>query len=102
HSAPDRCPPPVPTRRSSDLHDLDVVDFERKDHVHEALVAAVDIARDAVDQHLDAIDIAFAVEGPERHLARLGAHAGLGELDAGQDRKSTRLNSSHVKISYAV
>src|SRR5690606_40030960 len=23
-------------------------------------------------------------------------------LDAGQDRKSTRLNSSHVKISYAV
>src|SRR5690606_40924144 len=44
----------------------------------------------------------------ERELARLGA-AGDGHLEAepahalGQgDRKSTRLNSSHVKISYAV
>src|SRR6266700_4292524 len=31
---------------------------------------------------------------PECHSFRSGAHA--------QDRKSTRLNSSHVKISYAV
>src|SRR5690606_16957676 len=28
--------------------------------------------------------------------------AGHGAFDPGQDRKSTRLNSSHVKISYAV
>src|SRR5690606_42107835 len=38
-------------------------------------------------------------------LLRLGAHLLLGllavQLDRG-DRKSTRLNSSHVKISYAV
>ena len=50
----------------------------------EALVAAVDIARDAVDQHLDAVDVALAVEGAECGLARFGAHAGFGELDAGQ------------------
>src|SRR5690606_41982792 len=31
-----------------------------------------------------------------------GGLADVGELVVGQDRKSTRLNSSHVKISYAV
>ena len=65
-------------------HHFDVVQLQRKDHVNEALVAAVDVAGDAVDQHLDAVDIALAVEGAERGLARLGAHAGFGELDAGQ------------------
>src|SRR3712207_7801174 len=29
-------------------------------------------------------------------------YKGLGEMDADQDRKSTRLNSSHANISYAV
>src|SRR5699024_11865353 len=34
---------------------------------------------------------------------RTGAHGGLPQHDPGtQDRKSTRLNSSHVSISYAV
>src|SRR5690606_41747001 len=37
-------------------------------------------------------------------LAGGGQRAGqaFGEVDEGGDRKSTRLNSSHVKISYAV
>src|SRR5690349_23906947 len=35
--------------------------------------------------------------GRARHAARLRARA-----DDGRDRKSTRLNSSHVEISYAV
>src|SRR5688500_20117309 len=34
--------------------------------------------------------------------ARAGAAAGLGVLFAPLDRKSTRLNSSHLVISYAV
>src|SRR3712207_6944498 len=38
-----------------------------------------------------------------RILQRIGAHhVVLPEADAGADRKSTRLNSSHANISYAV
>ena len=65
-------------------HHFDIVHLERKHHVDEALVAAVDVTGNAVDQHLDPVDIAFAIECAEARLARLGAHAGLGELDAGQ------------------
>src|SRR5436309_4893098 len=42
---------------------------------------------------------------PARHgarLARCRANRGDGSSIAALDRKSTRLNSSHVKISYAV
>src|SRR5690606_41632512 len=34
--------------------------------------------------------------------AKSGAKAGVADLQILKDRKSTRLNSSHVKISYAV
>src|SRR5690606_41259160 len=76
---------------------------------------------DAVDQALD--DLLACVVQPPRsarqstsHLALDAAdhatdlvdrrrHSGLGAVDRvgdrGPDRKSTRLNSSHVKISYA-
>src|SRR5690606_41077386 len=45
---------------------------------------------------------AFARERTAATLAQLcrGEHGGRNEAD--EDRKSTRLNSSHVKISYAV
>src|SRR2546430_9030517 len=39
------------------------------------------------------------IEGPQR--ARIGAHAMAAAVNV-QDRKSTRLNSSHSQISYAV
>ncbi len=65
-------------------HHFDVVDFEREDHVDEALVTAIDVARDAVDQHLDAIDIAFAVKGAKTRLARFGAHPRFGQLHTRQ------------------
>src|SRR3712207_8779765 len=42
---------------------------------------------------------------PRAHPApglRGGADAGSRDRDGGQDRKSTRLNSSHANISYAV
>src|SRR5690606_40180644 len=41
----------------------------------------------------------------DRRVAQPAHHLGRGELGAvvgAEDRKSTRLNSSHVKISYAV
>src|SRR5690606_41832527 len=57
-----------------------------------------------------AVRIGAADHAQQQLVARLAGHAGaLGqvvELEehafAGADRKSTRLNSSHVKISYAV
>ena len=63
-------------------HHFDVGDVQRKHHVDEALIAAVDVAGDSVDQRLDAIDVALAVERAERRLPRLGALARLGQLDA--------------------
>src|SRR5207302_3610278 len=44
---------------------------------------------------------AALIDRPEVRLLTAGA-AGNGSSPEGLDRKSTRLNSSHVKISYAV
>src|SRR5690606_41575664 len=101
HGAP-RAPPPSPTRRSSDLQ-LSI----RLGQGAQAFEAV---------QRLD-----FAIEpgefvcilGPSGcgKSTLLGALAGHLRPSAGsllvdgtavQDRKSTRMNSSHVKISYAV
>src|SRR5690606_41622353 len=43
-----------------------------------------------------------ARRGHVRALVRHGRRGGPDGVARGQDRKSTRLNSSHVKISYAV
>src|SRR3712207_7188851 len=59
----------------------------------------------------DPLERLFAEAGqPRRPARRLGAHLGLRGLGQAipeppprrQDRKSTRLNSSHANISYAV
>src|SRR5690606_42032738 len=54
----------------------------------------------------DKVVVVIAVVQFEDGLAAVelaaGQDAGLLELGEHQDRKSTRLNSSHVKISYAV
>src|SRR5437899_8824290 len=68
--------PSFPTRRSSDL---------TRERLHVALVGAV---------------VGVQHDGGD-HAGRGGRHERLGELD-GRDRKSTRLNSSHLGISYAV
>src|SRR5690606_39409476 len=95
--APSSCllrppPPPrrpsFPTRRSSDLHAL----IDRFLGADEELAALFEVPqsighRDAV-LHRDQHTLATALD---RALMRGPA-----------DRKSTRLNSSHVKISYAV
>src|SRR5690606_17866721 len=49
-------------------------------------------------------DILISGDGAERYLMKPHVFAKLAQLAAirPQDRKSTRLNSSHVKISYAV
>src|SRR5690242_21480475 len=46
----------------------------------------------------DRCRVGLLEDGPDQ-----GGHPGLGRLrDLGEDRKSTRLNSSHMSISYAV
>src|SRR5207253_10548926 len=91
---------PFPTRRSSDLH-------------HQAAQEVGEIRNDAIleIQHGISADLpAPALEDAPKHfyvpgfigtLARNGQPhipVGVGKID----RKSTRLNSSHVAISYAV
>src|SRR5690606_40964604 len=88
-----RALPSFPTRRSSDLSqhgdamvtDSVVIDLAPQNG-HVAL---------AVGSHGDAATFAAVVRYPEV------AGETLAQV-TGQDRKSTRLNSSHVKISYAV
>src|SRR5690606_41456470 len=83
-----------PTRRSSDLGDGGA---GRADAVRGPVVALGAVAEDAVHQPLAAPG--GAGDGPvgvRRGAGRLVHHRGRA------DRKSTRLNSSHVKISYAV
>src|SRR5699024_11226133 len=81
--------PSFPTRRSSDLHKAD----QQPGHAADALVK----------RGLGGLVAHGAGDGaehgpiPHGHRHRPGAAA-----DDGADRKSTRLNSSHVSISYAV
>src|SRR3712207_7217728 len=45
---------------------------------------------------------AEGVSGEAEHLAVAEERDGVGEVEVRVDRKSTRLNSSHANISYAV
>src|SRR5690606_41278645 len=78
--------PSFPTRRSSDLaHDAHA-------QPRVALEATGGYERALADVLLDAaLHVAVVQPGCVRHFAK-----------SLKDRKSTRLNSSHVKISYAV
>src|SRR5690606_41937834 len=80
-----RVPHSFPTRRSSDL---DVVAELADPHRRELRVHVVEVLLERPAAHAVADDV------DERQDARAG------RVD--EDRKSTRLNSSHVKISYAV
>src|SRR5690606_41323060 len=94
--------PSFPTRRSSDLADL-LAGRILVAHRIRALLAVEFLAGLGIGQRLPAI-----VRTPHRNrlVPRRRTGAGAREeqvLDCdAEDRKSTRLNSSHVKISYAV
>src|SRR5690606_41147565 len=79
-----------PTRRSSDLHP-----FPPAGLVVGPVAGAVGIAREGL-LHQNRVG-AVVVELPVRLVGD-----GDGPQSPPADRKSTRLNSSHVKISYAV
>src|SRR5690606_41885258 len=87
-------PPSLPTRRSSDLDilgargiRLDALVTAKVFHLLAALIA---------EEILDRVE--------DRARMRLDGNAVLGtqRVEIEGDRKSTRLNSSHVKSSYAV
>src|SRR5690606_41188962 len=62
-----------------------------------------EVLGDAGDHLLDEHRLAHAGAAEQADLATLHVRGEqVDDLDAGLDRKSTRLNSSHVKISYAV
>src|SRR5207245_10199962 len=81
-----------PTRRSSDLKRLDAQAVQGRGTVEQHRVVADDLVEDVP------------------HLGTAALDHALGGLDVGRvalvdelaDRKSTRLNSSHGSISYAV
>src|SRR5690606_2460728 len=83
--------------------------LERVLALHDRLVhtgAALDVVALDGEELLQRVSGAVGFHGPGLHLAEaLPAELGLaaeGLLRDERDRKSTRLNSSHVKISYAV
>src|SRR5690606_42089747 len=91
-----------PTRRSSDLGVAKVLaggDGQRESLMQiEVDRQSGKAALEMIAQHLESVlaDARAAVEDWRPMCARLA------ETIADLDRKSTRLNSSHVKISYAV
>src|SRR5690606_42142241 len=93
-SGPHRSPHPFPTRRSSDLRVAEVsapINREPVELAPEPVYAGVTwVSSYDVDP--------FEVPISEKTALLADWSAGM----LGRDRKSTRLNSSHVKISYAV
>src|SRR5699024_12744766 len=87
-------PPPVPTRRSSDLHHL----------VELRHTTSGQKSRDTVTEHGRQERHRRHYQPATHHQPRAGGDQPEADHDppVGVDRKSTRLNSSHVSISYAV
>src|SRR5690606_41753947 len=83
-----------PTRRSSDLRLLGLGE--------EVVALVVDHDEGGEVLDLDLPDRFHAELGVLEHLDVLDAVQRQARGGAAEDRKSTRLNSSHVKISYAV
>src|SRR5690606_40479008 len=95
-----RHPLSFPTRRSSDLHRPFTIGSAGGEHA-----VFVDLADARVASEGEEGDPVFKPHGGNAPALEAGLDA-LRVLQAGAaaapDRKSTRLNSSHVKISYAV
>src|SRR5690606_40644973 len=86
-----RSVPPTPPIHTPSLHDaLPIFTAEAKSYA--AQVPTIDAALDGVTAAEVALITSAHTQGQATELPEL----------AEQDRKSTRLNSSHVKISYAV
>src|SRR5207249_11925217 len=88
-----------PTRRSSDLHDLSTERLNEQDNVLLNRGYYEDLTR--VNRMNSQLWELYNKRPNERALAK-DEKAQLQKTTPAEDRKSTRLNSSHVSISYAV
>src|SRR5690606_41743671 len=93
--------PPLPTRRSSDLHHDHARDFAETQRGGEKELPERSGQADA-EQKQPAGRIVLGHHEWQRQGGERRAEQREIEHDRQRDRKSTRLNSSHVKISYAV
>src|SRR5688500_20043222 len=92
HPHPPLCQPPFPTRRSSDLS-----------AARRLRVRATGLTRRERGEHAGVPRARQERAGEEGRREKRSAHTGsAGVTGASRDRKSTRLNSSHLVISYAV
>src|SRR5690606_41874773 len=84
--------PPFPTRRSSDLPNRAIKKQEQPRHPRQAL------------KLVDLLDVRTDVTAQSKQYRRQQRRqlVNAERSPRQQDRKSTRLNSSHVKTSYAV
>src|SRR5690606_40783466 len=94
-SYPQRDLPSVPTRRSSDLQKFFLLNGGRLGRRFRQLLHAAGVEEPQRDLHA-------AFRGPNRSRDDVVEGGAMAGHASGVDRKSTRLNSSHVKISYAV
>src|SRR5690606_41629513 len=92
--------PSFPTRRSSDLLSLPRSDtpFELPRWPESLPDIAPPLELQADDIRIDDL----AIRRDAQPLITIASARGGLDASDGRDRKSTRLNSSHVKISYAV
>ena len=65
-------------------HHFDAVDVHGEHRVDEGHVAVVGVAGDAIDQQLDRVHFAFAIEAAKRQLARGGALVEFGQQHPGR------------------
>src|SRR5690606_35573485 len=94
----------VPIRLAVGQRDLDAGTYElaRRDTLQKESVKATEVVAKVTDL-LDEIQVNIykrALDFRNRHISRADSYEDFKTLI--EDRKSTRLNSSHVKISYAV
>src|SRR5207249_12179860 len=93
-TGPRRTTHSFPTRRSSDL--ADTIENARR------AAADVTVRYEESEPEIEIERASSPAYTPKPAGPRLPSDSSRGDFDAALDRKSTRLNSSHVSISYAV
>src|SRR5690606_41863939 len=97
-----RCVPAFPTRRSSDLVCDDAQKRGYKHFFYGGAEGVADLLAEKLKARFPQLQVAGVYCPPFRKLTVEEDRDLVAQINAsGADRKSTRLNSSHVKISYA-